>query len=112
MKLRLERLSRKKVKRIARIQLRESYDSGSKLYSRSRHVGGSVACVKPPNGNPEALGTSASTNFFLEFLMAALHDLIRLRRTNGFMALHLAVGSLTNYRCGGLPRLAQRLGKG
>ena len=66
MKLRLERLSRKKVKRIARIQLRESYDSGSKLYSRSRHVGGSVACVKPPNGNPEALGTSASTNVFRE----------------------------------------------
>ena len=35
--------------------------------------------------------------------MAARHDLIRLRRTNGFMALPLAVGSVTTYRRGGLP---------
>ena len=45
--------------------------------------------------------------------MAARHDLIRLRRTNGFMVLHLAVGSVTKYRAAAfLPRLAQRLGKG
>ena len=103
MKLRLERLSRKKVKRIARIQLRESYDSGSKLYSRSRHVGGSVACVKPPNGNPEALGTSASTNFFLEFLMAALHDLIRLKADERIYGLTPSRRQRDQVPRGGLP---------